>query len=52
MKDWKAAVRSWNARDEQERKNRTAPNPGRFNNFEAREPGASLMDEYIKLLEA
>ena len=52
MKDWKAAVRSWNARDEQERKQRSAPQAGRFNNFEAREPGTSLMDDYIKLLEA
>ena len=52
MKDWKAAVRSWNAKDEQDRKQRSAPNPKRFDNFEARQPGTSLSDNYIQMLEA
>ena len=52
MKDWKAAVRSWNAKDEQDRKQRSAPNPKRFDNFEARQPGTSLIDNYIRMLEA
>lgn len=47
MKDWRAACRSWAARDKAEKQ----PSPKRFQNFEPR-PDGSLMDDYIKKLEA
>ena len=51
MKDWKAAVRKWAAENEQDRKQRAAPAPKKFDNFEPRETQGSAMDEYIKRLE-
>lgn len=50
MKDWKAAVRKWAAENEQDRKQRAAPDPKRFNNFEPRQ-GESAYDAYIRQLE-
>ena len=52
MKDWKAAVRNWAAKEnEQDRKTRAAPAPKKFNNFEPREMQGSAMDELIRRLE-
>ena len=45
IKDWKACVRSWVARDNNKPKAKT------FDNFDGREPGSS-MDELLKRLEA
>lgn len=47
MKDWRAAARSWAARDRDEPKK----NAKRFDNFEGRTTG-SAMDDYIRMLEA
>lgn len=47
MKDWRAAARSWEARDRNEPKK----NAKRFDNFEGRTTG-SAMDDYIRMLEA
>jgi len=46
IKDWKAAIRAWVARDQ-----KTKPKAKKFDNFEPR-PEGDLMDEYIKQLEA
>ena len=47
MKDWRAAARSWAARDRDEPKKSAK----RFDNFEGRTTG-SAMDDYIRMLEA
>lgn len=50
MKDWRAAARTWAAKDNADARNKAAPNPKRFNNFEPRQ-GESAMDAYIRQLE-
>ena len=50
MKDWRAAARTWAAKDKDDARNKAAPNPKRFNNFEPRQ-GESAMDAYIRQLE-
>lgn len=51
MKDWRAAARNWAAQDKDDARNKAAPDPKRFDNFEPRETAGSAMDEYIKRLE-
>lgn len=50
MKDWRAAARTWAAKDKDDARNKAAPDPKRFNNFEPRQ-GESAMDAYIRQLE-
>lgn len=48
MKDWKAALRTWNTKDAKNQE----PNPKKFDNFQGRSPGSgSAMDELLARLE-